>query len=511
MEKVALFELGNTSIRLTLSKVIDNEYFYVYKELSEFVNIDKHIEADGLIKSAKIAECIALLQIYKKICEAEGIKRFVCIASPTLAESKNYSSFIDEARNVVGLDFRMLTSDEEVSAVYAAVVNTLDIPKGIIINISGHSVRIINYSRRVILGSVILPFGSATLFQKVEGSKDLVASAVSYTLAELDKKASFLNSVDPETSLVGISDTFTSFARISRKMRKYPVDIDHNYHADAEQFTTVFNFLKNLDPEKKQKLKGISNQSVDTILAGMCIVEAILQYSKLHSLITGTTYRNIGLMLNLVLPFTNERPMGDVLGYSLDAIAATAGLDIGECKRQYALALMLFKQLRVLHKLTRGYAKILRIASYLYHFGKRVNPINFEKLNYPAIMNCGLSGATHREIVLAAFVASQKKWEDFNIAEYARYRDVVTPEDVEAVRKLSVMVSMAEALNIRNNEAVKDISCDILGDSVILKLISEESEKASKIDVNALYMEILYAKKYGAEFAKAFKKNLEIL
>jgi exopolyphosphatase/guanosine-5'-triphosphate,3'-diphosphate pyrophosphatase len=507
MEKIALFELSTTAIRLTLGKMVENEYFYVYKEFSEYIQINEHIESDGLIKTAKIKECIGLLQIYKKICEAEGITKMHCVVAASLAEAKNYSSFLDEANNTCGLEFKLLTDAEEVGAVYTAVINTLDVPKGVIINISSYSTRIIHYNRRVVLDSAIIPYGSASLFK--EGSNP--DEAVARVMAELGKKVGFMTSLDPETALVGISEVFTSFGRLSRKMRKVPVDIDHNFHANTENFEQVFEFMKGLSPEKKQKLKGISSHSADTILAGMCIVEAVLRHSKLSNIIVGSGYRNIGLMLNYAMPFTVERPVSDVLGYSLEVVAASAVLNKSECEARYNLALLLFRQLKVLHKLPRGYLKVLRVASYLYHLGKRINNFGYEKINYHAILNCNVNGVSHKEIVLSAFTAAQKKWEDFNLAEWVRYKDIVTDDDLEAVRKLSIIVAMAEALNVRNCGAIKDISCDILGDSVILKLIAEESAKATKTDVNALYMEIFYAKKYSAEFARAFRKNMEIL
>lgn len=508
MEKIALFELSTTAIRLTLGAMVENEYFYVYKEYSEFVQINEHIEADGLIKTAKIKECIALLQIYKKICEAEGVTRMHCVVAATLAEAKNYSSFLDEANNTCGLEFKMLTDAEEISSVYTGVINTLDVPKGVIVNISSHATRIIHYNRRVVLDSLVLPYGSTSMFS---GGYTCEA-AIERLKTELAKKGSFLSALDPETALVGVSNVFVSFGRLSRKMRKIPVDIDHNFQADAENFRQVFDFIKGLDATKRQKLRGISSQSAEAIFAGMCIMEAILQFSKLNNIIVGCSYRNIGLMFNYAMPFTVERPVSDVLGYSLEAIAASSRQDKKECETRYNLALLLFRQLKVLHKLPRGYLKVLRIASYLYHIGKRINNFGYERINYHAILNCNINGASHKEIILAAFVAAQKKWEDFNIAEWSRYGEkFLTEDDCDAVRKLSIIVAMSEALNIRNCNAIKDISCDILGDSVILKLIADESAKVTKTDVNALHMEIFYAKKYSTEFSRAFRKNMEIL
>ena len=72
---------------------------------------------------------------------------------------------------------------------------------------------------------------------------------------------------------------------------------------------------------------------------------------------------------------------------------------------------------------------------------------------------------------------------------------------MESVRKLSVILKLAECLDITGFARITDISCDILGDSVIMKTITEENVE----------LEIKSAMLYGSDFKKAFNKNLEIL
>jgi len=504
MEKYALFEIGTTHARLTLGKSW-GENFYIYKNLGETIHIDKHIEKDGMIKAAKVHEVSTILKMYKKICEAEGVKHYLAFASNNLTTAKNYRSFIDELGSVLGHEFKIMTPESETNAIYTAVINSLDIGKGVIINISSFTTRIVHYSRRMILDSVTIPYGSVSLFEKAENQPII---AIDLFKKELETGAQFLKGLDPETKLVGASDVFTSFARIARKMKKYPIDIDHNFTTDPETFTQVFDFIKTLDLDKKQKLKGISNHSAQTIVCGMCIMDAIIKFSGLTSLVVSKSYRNLGLLYYAVIPWTTEKPISDLLTFSLDTIYHTANLDKKRAQRHYELSLMLFKQIRVLHKLPRAYAKVLRIASSLYKLGGFIN-------NYHAIMAAPLLGVTHKEIVLAAFAASFKKWEDFNLAEWIKYKDIVTDEDLEAVRKLAIIIAVAESFDIRGGEnetnTIKDISCDVLGDSVILKLVTETDSRSTKIDISAADVEIFHARKNGSEFLKTFKKNLELL
>ena len=85
--------------------------------------------------------------------------------------------------------------------------------------------------------------------------------------------------------------------------------------------------------------------------------------------------------------------------------------------------------------------------------------------------------------------------------DWARYRDLVTDEDLDVVKKLGVMLRIAESLDRADSGTIKSINCDILGDSVIMK---------TEVDGDAA-LEIKNAMAAAGEFRKSFHKNLEIL
>ena len=103
--------------------------------------------------------------------------------------------------------------------------------------------------------------------------------------------------------------------------------------------------------------------------------------------------------------------------------------------------------------------------------------------------------------MLAAFVAANNSMEDVNLSEWQKYKDLVTEDDLEAVRKMGIMLRIADALDRSMGSIVKSINCDILGDSVIMKT---EVEGDAALEINS-------ALNIGGDFRKVFKKNLEIL
>jgi exopolyphosphatase/guanosine-5'-triphosphate,3'-diphosphate pyrophosphatase len=87
------------------------------------------------------------------------------------------------------------------------------------------------------------------------------------------------------------------------------------------------------------------------------------------------------------------------------------------------------------------------------------------------------------------------------MAEWQKYKNILTEEDLEAVKKLGVLLRIAENLDRSRSSVVTGVNCDVLGDSVIMK---------TEVTGDAL-LEIRSASMANSEFKKSFRKNLEIL
>ena len=272
----------------------------------------------------------------------------------------------------------------------------------------------------------------------------------------------------------------------------------------------ILTFLQGLDVERGAKLKGITANGIGYLMNGMSIALSVMDYVKLNNIVINRNGRNIGIAHRLTMQ-DDERPVSDVCLNSVETIIWSNGLDLDNAKYQYFLASTLYMQLKVLHKLPRSFTRVLKVATLLFNLGSNINKQNFDKITYYAILNANLYGLSHKEIVMAAFVAGCRNWDDFMLSEWVKYKDLMDEEDLMAVRKLAMIEAMAYTINLRNQKVVKDISCDVLGDSVIIKLITETDMKKSKVDVDAAKTEIFQLQKLSKEFTRIYKKNVEIL
>jgi len=502
VEKVAVIEIKTTCVKLQLVDIIRNKYFQTSKVMEMPINLTKDFYSDMFIKPSVTKEINNILLIYKKIIELNECVNTYCLVSDIVFEAKNQNGFLNELYVNSGFKFKVADSEEEMDNVYAAVINSFNRPKGVIINISDFNSQIVVYNRRNVLNKVVIPYGSVRIHDEFSSlSFDEKLEKISSIVNKIIEESNIKNELPEEYDIIGTGDLFKNYGVICRKAKKYPLELAHNFVSSKDDLGKVTGLIKNIDSKSSTKIKGISIQDSKYFASGLLLASAILNNFDKNEFVISKLGGVEGILFHEIIPLTIEKPISDTLGYSLQMVNDYFDRKPNNSAHIYDLSMILFKQLKVLHKLGRSYVKVLRIASYLINSGYRIDVDNAERVVYNIILNSELFGVTHNEIIMAAFVALGKNPDNFALNEWVRFKEYLSEEDLIAVKKLSVILKVAESLDVTGFGNVTDISCDILGDSVIMKTII--SSDAS--------FEINNAMLCSVDFKKVFAKNLEVL
>ena len=501
MNKLAVFELGVNEIKLTIFNYTNNAFFAIESQIVEPVKLTQDMKRDGYIKPSRIQETIAVLKNYRKIVDDAKIEQLICYASPVLSEARNQLAFLDEIYKTVSLYFKILTEEEQLAAIHNAIMYSFSIIKGVAIQINEDSTQIIKFNRRVLNNSISIPIGATTFMEQFENcSMEERMEGIKNLYAQELKNIDWLKNLDDEYEFVGIGEFFEGMGKLCRKSTRYPLDLAHNYEITVENCNNVYNLVKGLDLDKAKKLRGISEKRADVMGLGFACINAFMTNISKTDVKVSTNGEMYGVVAKNLLGQTGDKPLLDILAYSLSSINEFYPTSVN-ADNNYALAVILYKQLKVLHKLTRPYVKVLRIAASMSMAGKRISFENYSKNNYHVILNSSIYGASHKDTILAAFVASSQNIDDFSLNEWVKFKDILTDEDLDAVKKIALIIKMATLMNITNSNVVKDVECDVLGDTVILKTSVERDAT----------LEISQAMSIAGDFKKVYGKNLQIL
>lgn len=506
MDKIAVVVVETYSAKLVIANVVQDNYFSICDVEVEPIKFGLEMDDDHFLKKNQIMSIISTLKNFRKICDMFEVSKTIAVAS-FIKDTKpmNIYSFFDEVFVTCGFRFTLISPEEQNNAIYTGIMNSYDIPKGIIVNIGADNIHLIHYNRRNILNQAFIPVGPKTLVDMYPisklGKEEAFEKVQKYIKSQLSDYE-WLNSIDEEFVFVGNGNYFEDLSRMDRIYTKYPLDKDDGYVLKTADIDHILKQLKALELNENKRLKGLNEARADVFAYAVEIIKTITDAIPRESVKITTRSMVEGLLFNSVTPSTLEKPNSDIVGFSV--MAQTSEYEAGSTKHNeqvYNLSMLLFKQLRVLHKLPRGYVKVLRVASYMHDVGKRISYRNHAAHSFEVVLNSEIYGLTHRELILASFVASLHSGGEIKMSEWAKYNGILTVEDIDAVKKLGVILRLAECFDRTKNSVIVDINCDILGDSVIMKTVT----------IADATFEIQRGMDVGRDFEKTFHKKLEIL
>lgn len=504
MEKIAIIDVGSNSARLVIVDVLEGGYFQVEDQLKETLRLAQDMEEDGFIQPARIAQTVKTIKMFSRLCETNNISKIYAYATEAVRKAKNQRGFLDEIESYTGIKLKVLEPEEEARLVYQGVINSLDIPRGLIVDIGGGSAKFIYYNRKNLLQYATLPLGAVVLTDMVK-NKGLSPLERTQEIERIVKEQldtlPWLKEMAPDTKLIGVGGSFRNIGKITRMLKKYPLSMAHNYEVTLKEFSGVYGNIRNLELDSTMKIKGLSSVRADIFPAALAVMNGIISYNNFDGITMSGCGLREGAMFKYAVPSTNEKPINDVLGHSIYSLLNFSNANIEHAEHVYELSMQLYKQLKVLHKLPRQYVKVLRVASLLHDTGTRIKYYEHHLHSRYVILNSNLYGISHKDLICAAFVASLHRKGENDLAELNKYKGILTEEDVDAIMKLGVIVRIAESLDRSMANAVQVILCDVLGDSVIMKVEGEGDYS----------LEIKDAITCVPEFKKAYKKNLQIL
>lgn len=499
--KKAIIELSENKITLVILETKEPCFYNVIDTYSDNIALAQEIINENLIRPVVIKDVMKILKSYRKICDNLGIVNITMFAPNYFSKARNIKSLTEEIYNTCGFAINILSPEEQLKSLFCGAVNCTDLTKGVFLHIGEYETYIVQFNRRNILNSISLPFGTYPLAKMQEEGDKNEANKYLEDFAAQIKEIPFINDKDPETQYLTNGALFLNLGVLARKATRYPLELANNYVVTKETFDNVYNLVTNLDLDKTKKLKGISEGSADKFVAGLQLANIFMNSQEVPQFSISEEGLRDGYMNFYIMPEVFDRPLSEMFAYSLENINAFFKVPNSNNEKVYELAINVFKQLKVIHKLPRNYIKPLRIAAYMYDCGKRICYNNYIKNSFSIILNSKIKGVSQKDLLLAAFACTFQELDNFNLTEWVKYSSIVTEDDLDAIKKIGIIIKLAAALDSTKSSVIQDLSCDILGDSIIMKTIVEKDAS----------FEISEAMKVNSSFKKVFVKFIEVI
>lgn len=491
LEKIAIIDMGSNSIRMVIYQLTENSY-HLIDDTKETVRLSENMGQEQSLKSAAIERALAALSRFMKICRYRGVTTILPVATAAVRQAKNQAEYLELVKRRSGLSFRVLSGEEEGYYGFLGVINGFTLPDGYTLDIGGGSSEITRFANRKLAQSVSMPFGALTLSEQYreKGAEGRIAmSGLRQALRQAFAEQGWIGS-EPGLPLIGLGGTLRNIASIHRNIINYPLKSAHYYTMTKNQLDETMNFIGTLTVKELQGLPGLSKDRADIIVAGGCIIQTLMEAAKApHLIISGNGLRE-GLFYEEY--YRRSGPSEDVLSADIINTMHYYNVDIEHARHVAHLSVRLFDQLTALHPFGQRERLLLWIAARLHQVGIAVNFYDWQTHTFYVLLHSKMVGLDHRERLLVAMIASFKNKK--KIRELSQpYQSLLAAGDEDMAQKLSILLSMARALDRAMSNDIVDVVCEV-------------TDKKVKIKVQSINPDIKLELKEAGEFQQKFEK-----
>ena len=159
---VAVIDIGSNSVRLVVYESMTRSLVSLFNEKT-LCGLGREVQTTGLLAPDAVAKALTSLRRFRALCRVMKVGRVYAIATAACRDASNGPDFIAKAERICGVRIEILSGPREAKLSALGVVSGVHRPDGIVGDLGGGSLELIDVRRNRLHSGVTLPLGSLAL------------------------------------------------------------------------------------------------------------------------------------------------------------------------------------------------------------------------------------------------------------------------------------------------------------------------------------------------------------
>src|SRR4051812_46978414 len=192
--------------------------------------LGREVQSTGLLAADAVNKALTALRRFRALCKIQQVGRVYAIATAACRDAENGPDFIVRAERICGAKIQILSGPREAQLSALGVVSGIHKPDGIVGDLGGGSLELIDVHGNRVRSGVTLPLGSLALQDASHKSLKRAERMVKEDLAGVAQ----LKAGSGRT-FYAVGGTWRALARIHIIQSGYPLRVMHGYSIPAAE------------------------------------------------------------------------------------------------------------------------------------------------------------------------------------------------------------------------------------------------------------------------------------
>ena len=294
---VAVIDIGSNSVRLVVYEALARSLITVFNEKA-LCGLGREVQSTGLLAPDAVAKALTALRRFHALCRIQKVGRVYAIATAACRDAANGPDFIATAERICGARIHVLSGPREAKLSALGVISGVHNPDGIVGDLGGGSLELIDIKGNRVRSGVTLPLGSLALQDLSDKSLKRAGRIVRNELTDVAQLTAGRN-----RTFYAVGGTWRALARLHIIQSGYPLKVMHGYSIPAPDALDFARRLRRLAAANMlADIETVADARRPLLTYAALVLEHIIRVAKPKTIVFSTFGVREGLLYEKLPP-----------------------------------------------------------------------------------------------------------------------------------------------------------------------------------------------------------------
>ena len=292
---VAVIDIGSNSVRLVVYESMTRSLVTLFNEKT-LCGLGREVQTTGLLAPDAVAKALTSLRRFRALCRVMKVGKVYAIATAACRDATNGPDFIAKAERICGVKIEILSGPREAKLSALGVISGIHKPDGIVGDLGGGSLELIDVQGNRIRSGVTLPLGSLALQDLSHKSLKRAERIVRNDLSDVAQLKAGRG-----RTFYAVGGTWRALARIHIVQSGYPLRVMHGYSIPAPDALDFARRLRRLAAANMlADIEVVADARRPLLTYAALVLEYIIRVAKPKTIVFSTFGVREGLLYSML-------------------------------------------------------------------------------------------------------------------------------------------------------------------------------------------------------------------
>lgn len=271
---IAIVDIGSNSVRLVVYEHLSRSPTPIFNE-KEMAGLGRGVASSGELAADAVEKALSALQRFRILWEAMDVRDVRVIATAAARYARNGPAFLDQAEAICGQPIELISGDREAFLSALGVVSGFAEPDGVVGDLGGGSLELIDVAGATIGEGVSVPLGGLALLDR---SCNSLRAAEKIVREELDR----LPQVEAMKgrNFYAVGGTWRALAKLHQRQMHYPLSVMHGYTVPARDVADFARMIERVDADILESIDSVSSARRPLLAYGALVLDHLIKRGR---------------------------------------------------------------------------------------------------------------------------------------------------------------------------------------------------------------------------------------